>query len=425
MLAPLRIALICYHSSPVGRLGDTKTGGMNVYVRQIAGELASRGCHVDVFTRTHDPDEPQIVPIGDGARVIHLEAGPPDAELDDLHSYTSAFSEAVSHFQRREGIRYDLIHSHYWLSGIVAIELSSLWNSPHFATFHTLARTKQRARAGELESDLRAHAEQRIIDLADTIVVSTHIEREDIARLYQVNRTPIEVIPPGVNTNLFHPADTRMARQKLNLPDKRTILYVGRIEPLKGLDILLRAVALLSDGVGANLLIVGGSLEKDAELERLNTLADNLDISDIVTFIGSVDQEQLPDYYNAADVFVLPSWYESFGLAALEAMSCGTPVVVSRVGGLTTFVEHGKTGYLVPWRCPEAFARNLETPLENPSLRKAMGSAARNKAMRLSWAAMANELLACYNHSTELASTALREHEHERLKFTHPPSERP
>ena len=396
----LRIALICYHSSPVGRLGDTKTGGMNVYVRQIAGELASRGCHVDVFTRAHGLDEPQIVPIGDGARVIHMEAGPPDAALDDLHSYTSDFSEAVSLFQRREGVQYDLIHSHYWLSGVVAIELSRLWNLPHFATFHTLARTKQRARAGERESDLRAHAEQRIIDSADAIVVSTHIERDDIARLYQASCTPVEVIPPGVNTNQFHPADTRMSRQRMNLPDKRTVLYVGRIEPLKGLDILLRAIALLNDGAGANLLIVGGSPEKDVELERLNTLADKLDISDIVTFTGSVDQKQLPNYYNAADVFVLPSWYESFGLAALEAMSCGTPVVVSRVGGLTTFVEHGKSGYLVPWRCPEAFARSLEILLENPSLRKAMGNAARNKAQSLSWTTMASELLACYNKST-------------------------
>jgi len=372
---------------------------MNVYVRQIAVELASRGCQVDVFTRAHDLNEPQIVPIGDGARVIHMEAGPPHATLDDLHSYTSAFSEAVSLFQRRESVRYDLIHSHYWLSGVVAIELSRLWNSPHFATFHTLARTKQRARAGERESDLRARAEQRIIDSADALVVSTRIERDDIARLYQVSRTPIEVIPPGVNTDLFRPADTRMSRQKMNLPDKRTILYVGRIEPLKGLDILLRAIALLNDGGGANLLIVGGSPEKDVELERLNTLADNLDISDIVTFAGSVDQEKLPNYYNAADVFVLPSWYESFGLAALEAMSCGTPVVVSRVGGLTTFVEHGKSGHLIPWRCPEAFARSLEVLLENPSLRKAMGRAARNKAQSLSWSTMASKLLACYNDS--------------------------
>ena len=397
----LRIALICFHSCPVGRLGDTKTGGMNVYVRQIAGELAATGCQVDVFTRAHDPDEPPIVPIGGGARVIHLEAGPPDSTLDDLYSCTSEFTESVVLFQQREGVEYDLIHSHYWLSGIIAIDLSRLWDIPHIATFHTLARTKQRARAGERESAERAQAEQHIIDSAKALVVSTSIEQNDISKLYEVNGAHIEVIPPGVDTTLFSPAETRKARQKLKLPNKRTILYVGRIEPLKGLDILLRAIALLDDKTDVHLLIVGGNLDKDIELERLRTLAASLGISDIVTFTGSVNQRQLPIYYNAADIFVLPSWYESFGLAALEAMSCGTPVVVSRVGGLTTFIDHGKTGNLVPWRCPDAFARNLETLLDNPALRQAMGSAARSKATRMSWAAMASNMLACYHKAVD------------------------
>ena len=395
-----RIALVCFHSCPVGRLGETKTGGMNVYVRRLAQELASQGRLVDVFTRAHDPSEPQIVPISDGARVIHLEAGPHDATLDDLYSYTSAFTESVSSFKQSESIDYSLIHSHYWLSGIIGIELSRRWNAPHFATFHTLARTKNRARAGEMESPERARAEQRIIASAKALVVSTHIEKDDIAKLYQADGTHIEVIPPGVDTALFKPADTPAARKDLGLPDKRTILYVGRIEPLKGLDILLKAVSLLSGRSDTHLLIVGGSLERDAELDRLKALADTIDIGDIVTFTGSVSQEQLSAYYNAADVFVLPSWYESFGLAALEAMSCGTPVVVSRVGGLTTFIEHGETGYLVPWRCPDAFARSLETLLENPQLRKAMGRAARHRAKRMSWASMANRMFACYNHLT-------------------------
>ena len=392
----LRLALICFHSCPVGRLGEKNTGGMNVYVRQLARELAAQGNQVDVFTRTHELDEPQIVPIADGARVIHLDAGPPDAPKEDLDSYTATFVDAVSRFKQSEGIEYALIHSHYWLSGVAAIELSRRWNAPHIATFHTMARTKQRARAGERESERRAHSEHQIIDTADSIVVSTHIEKDDIARLYGANGTPLEVIPPGVDTALFQPMNTADARRELDLPDKHTILYVGRIEPLKGLDILLKAVALLNDTAITHLLIVGGSLEKDAELQRLNTLAVNLGISDIVTFIGSVKQEQLPAYYSASDVFVLPSWYESFGLVALEAMSCGTPVVVSRVGGLKTFVENGKTGYLVPWRCPEPFARSLEILLENPSLRRAMGSAARRKAMAMSWTAMATKMLACY-----------------------------
>ena len=372
-----------------------------MYVRQLARELASQGCRVDVFTRMHDPAEPQIVPICDDARVIHLEAGPTDAPLNDLYSYTNTFAESVIRFQQSEGIEYALIHSHYWLSGVVAMGLSRRWKAPHIATFHTLARTKQRARAGERETEQRAIAEQRIIDSADALVVSTDIEKEDIGRLYGTNGTHIEVIPPGVDLSLFQPIDAGLARKRLCLPDGRTLLYVGRIEPLKGLDILLRAVALLNDTADTNLIIVGGNLDGDAELERLKTLALSLNISDIVTFTGSVNQEELPAYYSSADVFVLPSWYESFGLVALEAMSCGTPVVVSRVGGLKTFVEHGETGYLVPWRCPEAFARSLETLLENPLLRRAMGTAARERARGMSWAGMASRTLACYNQFTE------------------------
>ena len=397
----LNIALICFHSSPVGRLGDTKTGGMNVYVRQLARELAALGCQVDVFTRAHDPGEARIIPIADGARVIHLKAGPTDATLDDLYSYTSDFTEGVVRFQKSEGVEYDLIHSHYWLSGVIGMELSSRWNAPHIATFHTLARTKQRARAGERESDRRAQAEQRIIAAANAVVVSTHIEKDDIAKLYGTSETPIEVIPPGVDVSLFRPIDAGKARRELGLSDKHTILYVGRIEPLKGLDILIKAVSMLHDAANVSLIIVGGGLEDDAEMRRLKFLASQLDISDMVSFAGAVGQERLPAYYNAADVFVLPSWYESFGLVALEAMSCGTPVVVSRVGGLKTFVENGKTGYLVPWRCPEAFARNLETLLANPALRDAMGSAARRKALDMSWAAMANSALKCYSDTIE------------------------
>ena len=398
---PKKIAIICFHSCPIGRLGEKNTGGMNVYVSQLARELAAQGSQVDIFTRTHDPDEPPITQLADGARVIHIDAGPVHAQKDELPRYTRQFVDGAIAFQQSGRIKYDIIHSHYWQSGVAAIRLSRQWRAPHISTFHTLARTKQRARAGEQESPQRAHAEQRIIQSAKTIVVSTHIEKHDITRLYDANGARIQVIPPGVDTDLFAPTDAADARRRLNLPHKPTILYVGRIEPLKGIDILLRAVPLLRKTPDApnpdiNLLIVGGNLAEDAEIARLQALAADLNIDDITTFTGAVSQTQLPAYYNAADIFVLPSWYESFGLAALEAMTCGTPVVVSRVGGLTTFVEHGKTGHLVPWRCPEAFARSLETLLENPALRQAMGRAARRKALGMSWAAMANRMLNCY-----------------------------
>ncbi len=394
----LRLALLIFHSCPAGRLGEKDTGGMNVYVRQLARELGRRGHQVDLYTRRHHADEPQIIDIGYGARVIHLDAGPPATPKEDLYAHIPAFIENLCRFRQSEGVDYDLLHSHYWLSGRVGVELSRRWDIPHIATFHTLARTKQRARAGERESAQRAVVEKQVMNSADAVVVSTHIEKADTANLYQANITPVRVVPPGVDLTLFQPVDKAAARKTLGLTDdKRIVLYVGRIEPLKGLDILLRAAALLDASSDTRLLIVGGSLEEDAELEHLKRLALELDISDIVTFTGSVNQEQLPAYYSAADVFVLPSWYESFGLAALEAMSCGTPVVVSRVGGLSTFVENGKSGYLIPWRCPEPFAQSLDTLLANPLLRSAMGSAGRRKALRMSWAAMADGMLNCYS----------------------------
>ena len=394
----LRLALFVFHSCPAGRLGEKDTGGMNVYVRHLARELGKRGHQVDIYTRRHDPDEQQIICIGEGARVVHLDAGPPATPKEDLYAHIPEFIEAVCRFRESEGVDYALVHSHYWLSGRIGVELSRRWEVPHIVTFHTLARTKQRARAGENEPAQRAIVERQVMDNADAIVVSTHMEKDDAVNLYQANMTPISVVPPGVDSTLFQPVDKAEARRTLGVPDnRRLVLYVGRVEPLKGLDILLRAVALLDASSDTRALIVGGSLEEDAELEHLKRLAIELDISDMVTFTGSVEQEGLSTYYSAADVFVLPSWYESFGLAALEAMSCGTPVVVSRVGGLSTFVENGKSGYLVPWRCPEPFAQSMDTLLANPLLRNAMGKAARRKALRMSWAAMADGMLNCYS----------------------------
>ena len=391
-----RIALLSFHGCPVARLGEKDTGGMNVYVLQLAREFAKQGDLVDVYTRFHDPADPQVVDLSDGARVIHLKAGPYDTTKQDLYQYIPEFLNALCSFQRSEGLDYDIIHSHYWLSGRIGLALRERWNVPHVATFHTLAKTKLRARAGERESDLRSAIEKRVIDEADAIIVSTEQEKEDIVRLYDGRSRTIEVIPAGVDLELFQPMDEAHAKSVLGLCDKRVVLYVGRIEPLKGIDILLQSIALLEDGSNIRLLIVGGSLDGDEELERMKDLAVELDLEDRVTFTGSVSQTELPMYYAAADVFVLPSHYESFGLVALEAMACGTPVVASRVGGLKTFIRHGESGYLVPWRCPDPFAQRIETLLANETLRKAMGDAARTKAMEMSWSGVAGVMLEFY-----------------------------
>ncbi len=387
-----RLAMLSFHGCPVARLGEKDTGGMNVYVLQLAKELGKRGNRVDVYTRRHDPGDPQIVDLGDGARVIHLDAGPHDGAKDVLYQYIPEFLSSLRAFQRTEGVAYDLIHSHYWLSSWVGTVLSKDWNVPHALTFHTLAKNKLRARAGEAETELRLSTEKRLADSVDAIVVSTTEEKEDLRRYYQVPRHRVQVIPPGVDLELFQPMEKADARQLLGLREEKVILYVGRVEPLKGLDILPQAVAILDDAANTRLLIVGGSSENDRELQHLGTMAQRLGIEDSVTFTGSLRQTELPTYYSAADVFVLPSYYESFGLVALEAMACGTPVVASRVGGLKTFVEDGKTGYLIPWRCPEPFAQRLDVLLANPDLRATMGKAARSKARQMSWSGVVDRM---------------------------------
>ena len=395
------LALLSFHSCPVGRLGEKDTGGMNAYVLQLAREYARRGNRVDVFTRHHNPNDPKIVEIEDGARVIHLDSGPANAAKSDLFGHIPRFLGELYRFQRAEGARYDIIHSHYWLSGRVGMALSRDWGCPHVATFHTLAKTKMRARAGEREPQLREDVEGLIMSDADGVIVSTEEERQDIARYYGAPRHNIEVIPAGVNLEMFQPEDRAEARAALASEwgirdDERVILYVGRIEPLKGIDILLRALPMLEHDGAVRALIVGGNPDNDVEMERLKSLAAKLGIAGSVTFTGSVRQAVLPTYYSAADVFSLPSHSESFGLAPLEAMACGTPAVVSRVGGLKTFIRSGENGYLVPWRCPESFAQRFDTLLANPELRDAMGRAARERALSMGWGAVAERMLGYY-----------------------------
>jgi D-inositol-3-phosphate glycosyltransferase len=381
---------------------------MNVYVLQVARELGRLGNTVDVYTRYHDPEDPQIVELGDNARVVHLKAGPYFETKESLHRYIPEFLDSLLQFQRSESVRYDLVHSHYWLSGCAGIELSREWGVPHVTTFHTLAKTKMRARAGESEPQLRVSTEAEVASGVDAVVVSTEEEKADLTRLYGVPGHKVRVIPAGVDLELFQPVDKVRARQALGLTEDKVVLSVGRVEPLKGLDILVSAMAGLRDSTDARLVMVGGMLEQDGEIKRLQSLARALRIADRVTFTGAVKQAELPRYLSAADVFVMPSYHESFGLAALEAMACGVPVVASRVGGLKTFIRNGETGYLIPWHCPEPFAQRLEVLLANPSLRQSMGRAARAKAQTMGWEKAADRMMSTYRGLIEepLASVA-------------------
>ncbi len=391
-----RLALLSFHTCPAAQLGTKDAGGMNVYVRQVAQEFGAQGYQVDVYTRSHDNKEPKIIALGPNSRLIHINGGPFSTSKHNLLFYTSEFVENLCTYVALEGVSYDIIHSHYWLSGYIGLKLSREWQVPHITTFHTLAKIKLSARAGEKESADRISTEKKIIDEVHGIMVATDQEKKDLIKLYDTRDEKIRVIPPGVNLSTFQPMSQKKARKSLGLNDEKVILYVGRVDPIKGLNLLIRTLTYMDNTLNLRLLIVGGDLDKNQEVSNLQLLATELNVADIVTFIGPVDQQSLPVYYSAADAFALPSYYESFGLVALEAMACQTPVVASRVGGLKAIVKSGKTGYLISRRCPEAFAHRLEMLLSNFNLRNNMGVAARSTAQGMGWKHLAREALSYY-----------------------------
>ena len=392
-----RVALISVHGCPTAQLGSKDTGGMNVYIRKVAQELSNRGIYVDIFSRYHDPHDPQVEWLAERARVIHISAGSFSDDKTIIPYHLPEFVCRLLEYTKQEELSYDLIHSHYWLSGRVGTILARHWNIPHVASFHTLAEIKRSARVGEREPEERTRGEGKVIQSADSIVAFSQHEKDAMIRLYGAPGQKIEVIPCGVDVELFRPFDQGLAKRKLGLQDSKVVLFVGRLEPLKGVDILLRAVAQLEQGDPVKALIVGGDLDEDIEMDRLQSLSQELGISTQVSFLGRLDQQELPTYYNAADICVVPSYYESFGLVALEAMACGTPVIASRVGGLPTIVKDGLTGYLIPWRCPEPFADGLDVLLGSQAIRKAMGEASRKAAMDMQWPVVVDNLLDSYH----------------------------
>ncbi|MEE9247126.1 MAG: glycosyltransferase [Dehalococcoidia bacterium] len=393
---PLSIALVSVHGCPLARLGERDTGGMNVYLLQLAKELGERGIRADVFTRYHDPKDPQAVELGPNARVIHIEAGSWHETKNDIYPLLPEFVDNMVRFQESNGLEYDVYHSHYWLSGQAVSMLNNDYGIPHVASFHTLGEAKVRARPAEVESDLRIRSERAILNRADQIVAVSEHERLNMIDYYDASPDKIRVIPCGVDMDTFRPRDKDESRRELGIGDSKVLLFVGRVQPLKGPELLLRAVANLKNREGLRLLIVGGDEEGDAELNQLRKLAQELGITHMVTFEGIVQQKRLPLYYNAADVCIVPSYYESFGLVAAEALACGTPVIAARVGGLRETVTDGVNGYLIPSRSPEAFAERIDLLLDNDYLCNALGARARTSVQRLAWPIVADQIVTLY-----------------------------
>ena len=399
-----RIAAISLHSCPLADLGERQAGGMNVYVREISRELGRRGMEVDIFTRLTDPGIPRIVEYADNARVIHLPAGPPEhIDKNEIADHLPEFICGVLRFAAEDDVDYKFIYSHYWLSGWAGVHLARRWRVPHLTMFHTLARVKNQARPSIGESEKRARVEERVMSRADAIVVSSEHEGLLMSELYGATRNKIRVIAGGVNPGLFQPLGRAAARRAVGLNGGKIALFVGRFDPIKGLDLLLRAMQRTIVPRDTQLVVVGGP-SVAGESEKARRLVRELGLADRVKFAGLVKQESLHYYYSAADVTVIPSYYESFGLVALESMACGTPVLAACTGGLTSIVSDGENGLLFQLRQPDALAGKLEQILADPLLWQRLAVGASATPSRFSWGTTAERVLALTRELGEQAS---------------------
>lgn len=401
----MRVAMISMHTSPLEQPGTGDAGGMNVYVHNIATQLARQGTTVDVFTRATRPSQGEIVEVEPSYRVINVVAGPYEGlEKEDLPTQLAAFAGGVVQFTRANDEHYDLIHSHYWLSGQVGWLLADLAGVPLLHTGHTWAAVKNAYGVGGSESEARRICEQQLVDNAESLVVNTEDETAELARFYDVNPGKISVVSPGADTELFTPGtnrNTELARRHLGIPlHAKVVAFVGRLQDFKGPHVLLRAMGEVVrrgrvDGP-LRVIICGGASGAGSSVERYREIANEEGLRHITRFLGPRPPEELVSIYQAADIVAVPSYNESFGLVAVEAQATGTPVVAAKVGGLPLAVVDGETGLLVDGHEPEAWADALEQMLVDDPTRIQMGETAVEHAGRFSWASSAKKLAEVY-----------------------------
>lgn len=390
-----RIAMFSVHSCPLAALGGQETGGMNVYVRELSRHLGARGVAVDVYTRRQNPCMPTVTEFAPQARVIHLNAGPPEPYTKHrVLDHLPEFLQRVEMFMTTHQLRYDLLHTHYWLSGWVGLRLRQTLRLPMVHMSHTLAYPKNSAvqQAWEREPLTRLQVEREVLKQSDALVAESQASQDHMMQDYEVRPEAIRVIPCGVDPAVFYPQDRLQARHRLGLPPGIPILlFVGRLQPLKGIATLLRSAQLIRRAhADMQVLIVGGGVDTNdpnetQERQRLQELMARLGLMRHVQFITAQPQDVLAQYYAAVDVLVMPSHYESFGMVVLEAMACGTPVVASRVGGMASTVLDGQTGFLAPVGDAPAFAEAVQKILATPATWQAMSQAGQRRAQAFTW----------------------------------------
>lgn len=390
--------MLSLHTSPLVQPGAGDSGGMNVYVRELVAALAHAGIECTTYTRQWSRDLPRETLVEPNHRVVHVPAGRFDLPKEELESVVPAFTDFVLDDLRGQSST-DVVHANYWLSGLAGHSIKHKLGVPLVSTFHTLARVK--AEGGDPESARRELAEASIIGCSDAICVSCDEEEEQFRRLYGDPPGRMEIVAPGVEHAFFTPGDQRGARHALGIGDGPMILFVGRLQPLKGVDVAVRALAALGRS-DASLYVVGGSsgTEGDSYVDGVHRLIDDLGLRSRVHFVPPQAHHILSTYYRAADAVWVPSRSESFGLVALEAAACGVPVVANAVGGLVSLVEHERTGFLVPGRDPEMFARHTAELLGDPDLRTRMSVAAAERGRRYTWSFAAARLRRLYTDVT-------------------------
>ncbi len=396
-----RVALLSLHTSPLAQPGTGDGGGMNVYVREFASALASAGLSCRVYVRRWRDDLPEVVDVEPGFRVVHVPAGPPDLTKEQLEPHTEEFAAWVCEDLATWGP--DVVHANYWLSGVAGRLIKQRLGLPLVTTFHTLARVK--AELGDPEPERRAIAEAEVMACADVVLANCTAEAEQLVEHYHADPDRIEIVAPGVDHAFFSPGSQSGARWALGTDDRPLLLFVGRIQPLKGVDVAVEALAH-AERTDARLWIVGGASGAggDGEVARVRQLIADNGLDDRVRFMPPQPHHLLSTFYRAADICLVPSRSESFGLVALEAQACGVPTIASAVGGLVTLVEHGYTGYLVESRDPDEYGAHVDTILADPVLARRLSISAAARGRTYTWAGSARRLVRLYR---DVASRSL------------------
>ena len=396
--AVTRLAMLSLHTSPLVQPGGGDAGGMNVYVRELVAALAHGGADTTVYVRRWRDDLPKRLAVEPGFEVVHIDAGDPNLSKEQLPGIVDEFADGVRAHLAIDPA--DVLHANYWLSGVAGHRLKHELDLPMVSTFHTLARVK--AETGDVEPQNRIDAESDVIACSDIITANSVVELHELVRHYGADPSRIEIVPPGVDHAFFSPGSRRGARQALGLGDEPVLLFVGRIQPLKGVDVAVEALSRLRDP-RARMLIVGGSsgIEGDDHAAEVHDLITDQGLDDRITVVPPQPHHVLSTYYRAADVTIVPSRSESFGLVALESAACGTPVVASDVGGLRTLVDHGRTGLRVPGRDPDDFAEAVERIISDPIFAGRLSERAAEAATAYTWTSMAARLRRVYADLSE------------------------